>query len=287
MSDYGHDLLFGTFLSPDSADPGRVVDLGALTESAGLDLATFQDHPYQPAHLDAWALVATVLARTSRLRATANVTNLPLRPPQPLAKAVASLDLLSGGRVELGLGAGAFWDAVAAAGGPRRTGGQALAALEEAVAIIRGVWDTSQRSLRLTGEHYAVDGVRTGPAPAHDVSIWIGAVGPRALALTGRIADGWLPSEMYVAPDKLAEGNARIDDAAAAAGRDPASVRRLYNVNPSTDPHWADQLAELTIEEGVSAFIVAGDDPDLIRRFGAEIAPAVREQVRAERAIRT
>ena len=121
MTDYGQDLQFGTFLTPDASQPDRVVELALLTETAGLELATIQDHPYQARFLDAWALIATIAARTSTLRLTTNVTNLPLRPPFVLAKTVASLDLLSRGRIELGLGAGAFWDAVAAAGGPRRT----------------------------------------------------------------------------------------------------------------------------------------------------------------------
>ena len=94
-----------------------MVELALLTEAAGLELATIQDHPYQARFLDAWALIATVLARTSTLRVTTNVTNLPLRPPFVLAKTVASLDLLSRGRVELGIGAGGFWDAIEAAGG--------------------------------------------------------------------------------------------------------------------------------------------------------------------------
>ena len=121
MTDYGQDLQFGTFLTPDASQPDQVVELALLTETAGLELATIQDHPYQARFLDAWALIATVAARTSTLRLTTNVTNLPLRPPFVLAKTVASLDLLSRGRIELGIGAGAFWDAVAAAGGPRRT----------------------------------------------------------------------------------------------------------------------------------------------------------------------
>ena len=107
-----------------------------------MDLATLQDHPYQAKFLDAWALIATIAARTSTLRLTTNVTNLPLRPPFVLAKAVASLDLLSRGRIELGLGSGAFWDAVAAAGGPRRTPKEAVAALAEAIEIIRATWDS-------------------------------------------------------------------------------------------------------------------------------------------------
>ncbi|MFC6343431.1 LLM class flavin-dependent oxidoreductase, partial [Nocardioides hankookensis] len=136
MPDYGQDLQFGTFLTPDAAQPDRVVELALLTEAAGLELATVQDHPYQKRFLDAWALLATVLARSSTLRVTTNVSNLPLRPPYVLAKTVASLDVLSRGRVELGIGAGAFWDAIAAAGGPRRTPGEALAALDEGIEVI-------------------------------------------------------------------------------------------------------------------------------------------------------
>ena len=283
MTDYGQDLQFGTFLTPDASRPDQVVELGLLTEAAGLDLATVQDHPYQARFLDSWALIGTIAARTSTLRLTTNVTNLPLRPPFVLAKTVASLDLLSRGRIELGIGAGAFWDAVVAAGGPRRTPKEAVAALAEGIEIIRATWDTARRSVRVDGTHYRVVGAHPGPAPAHAVEIWVGAIGPKMLALTGRSADGWLPSQAYVPPDQLAEKNARIDEAALAAGRDPGQIRRLYNVNPSTDPAWAEQLAELALVHGASTFIVAGDDPQVIQRFGSEIAPAVRDLVTAER----
>jgi alkanesulfonate monooxygenase SsuD/methylene tetrahydromethanopterin reductase-like flavin-dependent oxidoreductase (luciferase family) len=121
VTDYGQDLQFGTFLTPDAGAPDRVVELALLTETAGLDLATIQDHPYQARFLDAWALIATIAARTSTLRLTTNVTNLPLRPPFVLAKTVASLDLLIRGRIELGLGAGAFWEGVEAMDGPALT----------------------------------------------------------------------------------------------------------------------------------------------------------------------
>ena len=117
MSDYGHPLAFGAFLTPGNAEPGRVVGLAMLAEQVGFDLVTFQDHPYQPAFLDTWTLMSFVAARTGTVRLAANVTNLPLRPPAILARSVASLDLLSGGRVELGLGAGAFWEAIEAMGG--------------------------------------------------------------------------------------------------------------------------------------------------------------------------
>ncbi len=175
-------------------------------------------------------------------------------------------------------------DAGSVSGGPRRTPKEAVAALAEGIEIIRATWDTTQRSVRLDGEHYRAAGVHPGPAPAHDIEIWIGAIGPKMLALTGRVGDGWLPSQAYVPPEQLAEKNGRIDDAALAAGREPAQIRRLYNVNPSTDPAWAESLAELAVEHGISTFIVAGDDPRLVQELGTEIAPAVRELVTRERA---
>ena len=128
------------------------------------------------------------------MRIAPNVANLPLRPPVVLARSVASLDILSGGRVELGLGAGAFWDAIAAVGGPRLTPGQAVDALAEAIEVIRASWDVGAGRIRHEGEHYRVVGAHPGPAPAHDVEIWLGAYKPRMLALTGAKADGWLPS---------------------------------------------------------------------------------------------
>src|SRR4051795_7581988 len=211
MADYGHELLFGTFVTPSNARPDAVVELVRLSEQVGLDLVTFQDHPYQPGFLDTWTLLSFAAARTSKVHLSANVTNLPLRPPAVLARSVASLDLLSGGRVELGLGAGAFWDAIEAMGGRRLTGGQGVRALEEAIDVIRQTWDAETRGgVRVDGEFYRVVGAKRGPAPAHDVGIWLGAYKPRMLALTGRRADGWLPSLGYLQPGDLAAGNVLI-----------------------------------------------------------------------------
>ena len=91
MTDYGHELEFGSFITPAAADPARVVQLAQTSERAGLDLATFQDHPYQGAFLDTWTLLAFVAARTERIRVAGNVHSLPLRPPAVLARAAASL----------------------------------------------------------------------------------------------------------------------------------------------------------------------------------------------------
>lgn len=297
MTDYGHDLIFGSFITPTNTAPERVVALAKASERAGLDLATFQDHPYQPSFLDTWTLLSYVASQTERISVSANVTNLPLRPPAVLARAAASLDLLSGGRFELGLGAGGFWDAIEAMGGRRLTPGQSVDALSEAIDIIRGIWDVDDTSrLRVDGTYYQVDGAKRGPRPAHDVNIWLGASKPRMLRLAGQKADGWLPSLSYLPSlTALSDGNAIIDEAAAGAGREPAAVRRLLNIGgrfgPSSGQYlagppeqWIEQLATLTLEYGITGFILGGDDATAMDRFGQEVAPGLRALVAAERA---
>ena len=294
MPDYGHDLQFGIFPSPAAADAERTLELAQLAEVSGLDLVSVQDHPYQAKHLDTWTLLSVIAARTTAIRVAPNVANLPLRPPVVLARSAATLDLLSGGRVELGLGAGAFWDAIAAAGGPRRTPGEAVDALVEAIGIIRAVW--GEGTVRSVGEHYQVNGLHAGPAPAHDIPIWIGSYKPRMLRVTADLADAWIPSMGYADPPALAGLNARIDDAAEANGRGPQAIRRMYNVFGAfgrgdgflqgTVDDWAEQLAGLAIDEGISSFVLGTDSPDDVRRFALEVVPAVREQVEAERELR-
>jgi len=287
MPDYGRDLLFGAFITPAAAPPQHAVDLAVAAEAAGLDLAAFQDHPYQPRFLDTWTLLSYVAARTTRLKLVPDVLNLPLRQPTVVARSAASLDLLSGGRVELGLGAGAFWEAIEAAGGEKLSPPDAVTGLEEAVRIIRGIWDVSTKApLRLDGRIHRVDGAKRGPAPAHDVGIWLGAYKPRMLRVTGELADGWIGSLGYLRAGmrELAELNARIDDGAASAARDPSDVRRLLNISPSSDTAgWTEQLTELALDYGISGFIVASDDAGELASFGSETAPAVREAVAAER----
>jgi hypothetical protein len=119
MGAYGHDLEFGVFIEPAARSVDQVVALSVLAEEAGYDLVSYNDHPYSPRSLDALALMSFVAARTGRVRLAANVLSLPLRPPAVLAHAVASLDILSHGRAELGIGAGNAWDAIEAMGGRR------------------------------------------------------------------------------------------------------------------------------------------------------------------------
>jgi FAD/FMN-containing dehydrogenase len=281
MPDYGLPLRFGTFITPVNRPHTAPVALAQLSERLGYDLVTFQDHPYQPTFADTWTLMTWIAAQTSTIHIAPNVLNIPLRPPAVVARSAASLDLLSGGRFDLGLGAGGFWDAIEAMGGRRLTPGQGVDALSEAIDVIHGIWATDDRSpLRIPGEYYQVNGAKRGPTPAHEIPIWIGARRPRMLRLTGSKGDGWLPSLMWLEPGDYAAGNAIIDDAALEAGRDPREVRRLLNIGANVP---VERLVELALDDGVSTFIVASDDPDTLQLFAEEVAPAVREAVASRR----
>src|SRR3954449_10599588 len=143
----------GVFVIPDARDPERTVEQALAAEEVGLDLVAIQDHPYQRRFLDTFSLLAYLAARTRRIRLAPDVANLPLRPPAMIAKAAASIDLLSGGRFELALGAGAFWENVAAMGGPARDRGESVEALEEAIQVIR-LWWSGDEKVSFEGRHY-------------------------------------------------------------------------------------------------------------------------------------
>jgi alkanesulfonate monooxygenase SsuD/methylene tetrahydromethanopterin reductase-like flavin-dependent oxidoreductase (luciferase family) len=172
--DYGQPVRFGVFLTPDASQPSRLLELSVLADELGFDLIGVQDHPYQRRFLDTWTLLTAIAMRTRSVQVFPDVANLPLRPPAILAKAAASLDLLSGGRLELGLGAGGFWEAIKAIGGPVRTPGESVAALEEAIQVIRLMW-SGERNVRFDGKFYQLAGVQTGPKPLHPIGIWLGA----------------------------------------------------------------------------------------------------------------
>jgi alkanesulfonate monooxygenase SsuD/methylene tetrahydromethanopterin reductase-like flavin-dependent oxidoreductase (luciferase family) len=263
MTDYGQDLLFGTFITPLVQPATHAVELAMVSERAGLDLVTFQDHPYQPRFHDTWTL-------------------------------------LCGGRLELGIGAGGFWDAIEAMGGRRLTPGQSVEALEEAIQIIREIWATDKPGgVQAGGTYYQVKGAKRGPRPAHNIGIWVGAYKPRILNMTGRVADGWLPTLAYLQGGvaDLEEMNTYIDEGAAFTGRDPSSIRRLLNISGQfaqsgrsllngPPRQWAEDLAEITLTYGITGFLLAADDASSIELFAAEVAPATRELVAAQRARR-
>jgi alkanesulfonate monooxygenase SsuD/methylene tetrahydromethanopterin reductase-like flavin-dependent oxidoreductase (luciferase family) len=294
--DYGRPVEFGLSIVPTAADLDESRALARRADVLGLDLIGVQDHPYQWRFLDTWMLMATLLADTERVRVFPDVANLPLRGPAMIAKQAASLDVLSGGRFELGLGAGAFWEAIRAMGGPMRSGRQALESLEEAIRIMRLFW-SGERTIRFDGRHYSVSGLHPGPAPAHPIGIWLGVGKPRALELTGRLADGWVPSFSWAPPQQVPELRSRIDEGAAGVGRDPAEIRGVYNVGgvildgpargllQGSAAHWIDALAEFVLELGFDTFVFwpSQDPAEQLERFAAEVVPGVRETVERER----
>ncbi|HMA47248.1 MAG TPA: LLM class flavin-dependent oxidoreductase [Frankiaceae bacterium] len=266
---------------PVSDPPRLALEVCQAVETAGFDLLAVQDHPYQARFHETWTLLSAAAARTARVRVWPNVANLPLRSPAVLGKAVATLDRLTGGRVELGLGAGAFWDAIAAMGGPRRAPGEARRALREAVAVLRAMW-SGERVVRVPGTYYALDGAHPGPPPVHDVGIWLGVYGPRALTLLGEVADGWSVSTGYVRLADLPAMHARIDHAAAAAGRDPAAIRRIANVEAHLgEPGLAGRLAEFAAEHRFDTVNVpVPADPDYVREHGSRLVAELRAPAR-------
>ena len=289
-------LRFGINIVPSAAAYDGVVEQVRAAEDGGLDLVGIQDHPYQRRFLDTYSLIAGLLARTERLRFFPDVTSLAMRDPPMIAKAAASMDVMSGGRFELGLGAGNFWNAVEGMGRPARTNREAFAALEEAMPIIRAALDVDaeRRVVRGPGPWYPVPGYPAGPQPAHRVGIWLGVYRSRGLRLVGRSADGWIPSLGYVSFEELKRGSAAVDAAAVAAGRNPDDITKLLNfsgvigdVEPGESPlsgppdHWVAALSSWASEIGIDSFILSAQDgeADQVRRFAAEVAPAVRERL--------
>ena len=250
-------LQFGVFLSPRAADLGQLREHVQVAEAAGFDFVSIQDHPYVPDFLDTFALIGTLIGQTSRLRFMTDVANLPLRPAQMLAKTSASLDVLSGGRFELGLGAGRAGDQIAGLGGPRRSPREAVAAVSEAIDVLHALW-LPGRTITLPGQYYPVTAA-TGPAPAH-----------------------------------------RIDSAARAAGRDPASIRRVIQLvgavtgtphttsrprsGPGAQPIrttpdiWAKIIAEFAADQRFDTvnLVLEQETSEQLRLFADEVIPLAR-----------
>lgn len=266
--DYDHPIRFGIFPTPRADSAQDTLHIARVADEAGFDLIGIQDHPYQRRFLDTWTLMGFVLGQTSRVSVFPDVANLPLRPPRMMAKAAASLDVLSGGRFELGLGAGAFWEGIEAMGGRQMSPRQSVDALHLAIGEIREFWEA--------------EGKFEGPPPAHDIGIWIGAYKPRMLRITGALADGWLPSQSYLPPEQVGEAMKRIDDAAAAEGRDPREVRRLYNLIGDEQPG-VEQLADFVTDLGFDSFIFSPGDKHALEVIARDVMPAVREEVARRR----
>jgi alkanesulfonate monooxygenase SsuD/methylene tetrahydromethanopterin reductase-like flavin-dependent oxidoreductase (luciferase family) len=297
--------LFGLSIDPSSADPQEPFRRARLADEGGLDLVTLMDHPYNARLLETWTLLTALGSATEHVHLATNVLNLPLRPPAMIAKMAATLDVLTGGRLELGLGAGGVWDAIEAYGGQRRTPGEAFLAYRDALHILRGLWNSDGQRFTYEGEFYQVRNARFGPAPAHPIRIWVGAYGPRMLKLTGEVADGLLISHNHATPDRLPQLNAWIDEGARQAGRSPSEVRRGYNLmgvihtplsdtlNTGLGPEyiqgspadWVERLSGFYREARQDTLIfwpVAGNQFPQIETYVREVVPALKEALSPE-----
>ncbi|NUT95525.1 MAG: LLM class flavin-dependent oxidoreductase [Saccharothrix sp.] len=295
------EVVFG-FGAHSVVDEGpELLRMAQRADREGLDIFSLSDHPYLGNRLDAYATIGYVLGQTRRLAGFANVTNLPTRPAPMLARAVTTLSALSGGRIVLGMGAGGLWDRIADMGVPRLSAGDAVDAFEEAITLVRKL-SGGGPAVTHQGDHYQVTNIDPAPTPAPPV--WTGSVGPKSLAATGRVADGWIPGH---AADWLSEryrtSRPVVDEAAASVGRAPSEVRTIYNfpgritTTPSAKTRnddgrwiggsvdqWVEELTGAVLDHGASGFILFSPrggtpDPDTLARWAAEVAPAVREAI--------
>jgi alkanesulfonate monooxygenase SsuD/methylene tetrahydromethanopterin reductase-like flavin-dependent oxidoreductase (luciferase family) len=229
------ELSFGVGV-PTSAAPGD--DPVAITQEAerlGYDFVSAADHPCgsDPSY-ETPTMLTWIAAHTSRIKVASRVLGVPLRRPAMVAKLATSLDLLSGGRFILGLGGGYSDQEIVAVGGPQLSPGGKITGLAEAIQVIRGAW--TQSGYTQDGDHYSVRDLEMEPKPSRPIPVWLGTFGPRALAVTGRLADGWIPSLGYMPVEQIPVMRRRIDDAAEAAGRRPDDIRGIFNVTIRIDP---------------------------------------------------
>jgi alkanesulfonate monooxygenase SsuD/methylene tetrahydromethanopterin reductase-like flavin-dependent oxidoreductase (luciferase family) len=223
-----------------------------------------------------------IAARTSRIAIASDVLGLPFRLPALVAKMAESLDRLSGGRLVLGLGAGGSDEELAGFGAPVRSPGQQVDALEEALEIVRGVW--REPAFTFDGTHHRTEGARLEPKPARPIPIWLGAYRPRMLELTGRLADGWIPSMGYLPPDAAPAAMDRVRAAAERAGRDPDALGGPPAVDAGRQiagevDEVVDRLSAL-LDVGFTVLnVMAGGRRDeQLERLGREVLPAVRRR---------
>ncbi|RJL31002.1 LLM class flavin-dependent oxidoreductase [Bailinhaonella thermotolerans] len=298
------ELYFGAGVSTALAGAADTLRHVSLLDDAGLDVFTVSDHPYFGDRLDAYSMVGVALGRTERISGLVNVTNLPSRPAPMLARAITSLSAMSGGRVILGMGAGGSWDDIARLGVPKLPPAAAVRAMEEAIILIRALSGGGE-PLTFDGEFYHVKDLPPAPVPAPPV--WTGSVGPKSLAATGRVADGWIPGHAadWLSP-RYRESRPVIDEAAAAAGRDPADVITVYNLpgvitdrdlpSPRDDQgrwrggsvrQWTEELTGAVLDHGASGFtyFAPGHIPTdkHLSRWANEVVPAVREATAARK----
>jgi alkanesulfonate monooxygenase SsuD/methylene tetrahydromethanopterin reductase-like flavin-dependent oxidoreductase (luciferase family) len=299
LSEY--DVVFGFGAPSETNESAELMRLVDQADQDGLDLFSLSDHPYFGAHLDAYAAIGFLLGRTKRIAGLANVTNLPTRPAPMLARTVTSLSTLSAGRIVLGMGAGGRWDRIADMGVPPQSPAAAVDAFEEAITLIKLLCGGGP-PVTYQGRYYRVHQIE--PADVAAPAVWTGSVGPKSLAATGRVADGWIPGHAADwRSQRYRDSRPIIENAASAVGRDPREIRTVFNfpgaiterpLSATRDDtgrwiggsvaQWVEELTEAVLDYGASGFTLFsadGGSPDAttLRVWAREIVPAVREAI--------
>jgi alkanesulfonate monooxygenase SsuD/methylene tetrahydromethanopterin reductase-like flavin-dependent oxidoreductase (luciferase family) len=305
MSAATNPPIFGIAIDPATNGLEEAFRLAQQADDSDVDLITIQDHPYNPEFLDTWTLLSALAARTQRVRLAPNMLNSPLRPPAMMAKMAATLDVISGGRLELGLGAGGYVEGMRAWGGSvGETPGARYQAFSEYLDIVQGMLDGAGRQFSYHGQFYQLESLVSGPVPAHRIQLWIGAGKPRMLRLAGSKGDGWLIGTIYILPDQLDEVNHWLDEGAVWAGRKPEEVRRGYNlfgviqanvktryrfnrpgIIQGSAKEWVETMMHFHHRYRHDTFIfwpVAGEAETQVKIFLEEIMPEVRHQIHSE-----
>jgi probable F420-dependent oxidoreductase len=288
------ELLFGLGVSAAAMPGADPVGTARAAEELGFDFVGTNDHLHGSSpSLEPWTLLTWIAAATSRIRVATRVLATPLRPPPVVAKMAESLDRLSGGRLILGLGGGSMDEEFAAFGLGVRSPRDKVDGMEEAIRIMQGLW--SQESFTFAGRLYRTEGAQIEPKPDRRIPIWLGTYGNRALAVTGRLADGWIPSLGFASPEQIPAMRDRILAAARDAGREPAEITCAYNLAVRVDEHAKPQPSTVSgppdaiverllgfLELGFTAlnFIPIGpDSTEQAERLALEVLPAVRAAV--------
>jgi alkanesulfonate monooxygenase SsuD/methylene tetrahydromethanopterin reductase-like flavin-dependent oxidoreductase (luciferase family) len=298
-----NEIQFGIGLETDVVQVGELLAHAHFADDAGLDIVSLTDHPYFAERIDAYAALAFVLGATHNVTAAVIMTNLLSRPAPVLARTAAGLSTMSRGRFILGIGAGGLWEEIVALGVPRLPPAARVRALDEAITVVRSLSGGGD-PVTFDGEFYQVTQLAPSSAPAPP--IWVGALGPKTLAVAGRQADGWIPGHLADWRSTLvAESRPIIDEAAASVGRDPDDVDTIYNVSgpvtrnplPRTRDdggrwigggvtQWVDELTYAVLEHDAAAFVylVAPGESlsdTTLTRWAHEVVPAVRAAVSA------
>lgn len=236
---YGLSLAnLGTY-----SDPRVVVDVARAAEDSGWDGIFLWDHlafVWGTPAADPWVTLAAIASRTERIRIGTGVTPVARRRPHVLAHQVATLDLLSGGRVIFGAGLGGSASEFSKFGEPGDARERA-AMLDEGLDVLRALWSGDEVTHR--GTHYTVDGVTLAPAPVQQpLPIWIGGNRPPSLRRAARW-DGWCadtadPAGMTLSPDEFARSIETIGRSdgftVAVLGRSGSADPRAYEAAGAT-----------------------------------------------------